>query len=137
VNLADLRLEMAGQRVRIAALEGAVARLVGIVSSEAALRAMRQEVRRVHVIDERRALIRALAGFFEPGNTEATARAIERVYARETPPPLGAERYIDELRRVYGRGGPSRRTIRRALTDLPNDGDSARAADNERHLNES
>lgn len=120
MNLEGLRLELADQRTRVAALEGKVARLVEIIASEAAVRAIRQEVRRVRVIDERRALIRALAGFFEAGNTEAAARAIESAWVGENAVPDGATELIVRLRRAYGNGGPSRRTVRRALTELPN-----------------
>ena len=117
----DVWLELAAQRSRIAALEATVERLVQIVSSEAALRTMRQQARRERVSDSKRGNIQALARFFYPANTEALARSIERVYAREIPPPVGSESLIEELRRAYGHGGPSRRTIRRALTELPNE----------------
>lgn len=116
----SLRLEQAKQRVRIAELEATVARLVHIVSGTAAARVMREEKRREREIDRRYEAIRAIAAYFEPANIEATAKRIERIYARESPPPAGADEYIERLRQSYNRGGPSRRTIRRALTKLPN-----------------
>lgn len=135
MNIDGLRLELADARVRIATLEAQVMRLVEIVSSEAALRAMRQEVRRERAIDGRYTLIRALVAHFEPGHIEALARRVELVYGREVACPKDAERIVEQLRTCYGKGGPSRRTIRRALTGLPNGRGNFGGAASWAHLN--
>jgi hypothetical protein len=127
----DLRLELAAQRVRIAELEAKVQRLVEIVGSNAGARAMREEVRREREIDGRYSAIRAIASQLGTGTTETLALRIERIYSRELPPPSGAHEHIARLRQTYGNGGPSRRTIRRALTGLPNQCVNATAAENE------
>lgn len=127
----ELRLELAEQRVRLAALESKVERLVTFISETSFARAVLEQSRREREIARRYSLIRAVAGFLGPGNIEATARQLERVYTRELPPPSGAEEFIARLRQAYGNGGPSRRTIRRALTESPNKCVNSLAEDNE------
>lgn len=126
----SLRLEQARQRVRIAELEAKVARLVQIISSTAAARAMREEVRRGKAIDRKYAAIATLASCLGVGCIETLAARIERVFAGQRPIPEGTETAVEFLRREYSRGGPSRQTIRRALTELPNQCVNASAAEN-------
>ena len=116
----NLRLELAGHRVRIAELEAKVARLVQIFSSTAAARAAREEVRRDKAIDRKYAAITTLASCLGAGCIETLSARIERVFAGQRSIPEGTKAAVEFLRREYSLVGPSRRTIRRALTELPN-----------------
>jgi hypothetical protein len=112
------RLELADQRGRIAALEGQVARLVEIVFSDAAVRAMREAERREAEMLTRYGAIQALVEFLEPDCIEATGRTVRRICSAVLPVPVGAERHVTRLRQIYGARGPDTRTVRRALTNL-------------------
>jgi hypothetical protein len=133
----DLRLELAGQRVRIAELEAIVAeqvaridRLVEVFGSTAAARAMREEARRERAIDRRHSAIIALASLLGAGCIETLAARMELVFAGQRPVPEGADRAVADLRQEYGRSGPSRPTIRRAFSKLSNECENAPDAEN-------
>jgi uncharacterized coiled-coil protein SlyX len=127
MNFDGLRLELADARVRIATLErlvahqgDAVARLADLVERLALPR-----IERAGEVAGKHDQIRALAGFFEASNIEALARRIERACGPECAVPPGAEEIVARLRAGYGRGGPSRATVRRALAEFSRADDNA------------
>jgi hypothetical protein len=136
MNFDGLRLELAEHRVRMGALERRVEwqnetikRLTDLVE-----RLVMPSLERAGETESKHALIRALARFFEAGNTETRARHIERACGLQAVPP-GAKEIVARLRAAYGRGGPSRPTIRRALSKFSCADENGSAAASCTHLN--
>lgn len=117
-----LRLELAEQRMRIMRLEHQLALHADTLTRMTDLldRHVGPAVVRADLVAQKHEHIRALAGFLGSGCTEVIVRKIEKLYARELAVPPEAEGVVAQLRAAYGAGGPSRSTIRRVLSKIPN-----------------
>ena len=109
-----LRLEVATQRARIAALEATVSRLVDVVLSSAAAKAQRIEKRRENEMAGRYELIRDLMALLPGGRIARKYRLVARIFEGRADAPDGARTLVAQLRAVYGNSGPTRRTVYRA-----------------------
>jgi hypothetical protein len=109
-----LRLEVATQRARIAALEATVSRLVEVVLSSAAAKAQRIERRREIEMTGRYELIRDLMALLPGGGIARKYRLVARIFEGRADVPNGASGLVAQLRAVYGNNGPTRRTVYRA-----------------------
>lgn len=119
---AALRLELAELRLRLMRLEHRLAMQADTLARMTDLldRHVGPAVVRADLVAQKHEHIRVLAGLLGGGCTEAVVRRVEKLYARELAVPPGAEAIIAQLRALYGAGGPSRSTIRRALSKIPN-----------------
>lgn len=77
--------------------------------------------REKRTVERRFQLIRNAAAHFGPNYPEAIARQIERLFDGAHPPPPVLADCVEQLRDAYGQGGPSRSTVRRALSKFPNE----------------